>query len=78
MLARTTRAAPSSDGAMGGTGDIDTLQRQYRMMEVSRSRALDEKASSVRMQRAAMDKLKKDNERLKVTLSHTRRMQQCK
>ena len=45
------------------------LQRQYRLMELTRKSHSDEKASNVRMQRAAMEKLKKDNDRLKDDLA---------
>jgi len=65
-LSRTTRKPVVSDAV---TSDIDELQRQYRVMELTRKAHSDEKASSVRMQRAAMEKLRRDNERLKEELS---------
>jgi len=66
MLARSTRKPLASETV---TTDIDELQRAYRMMELSRKGVSDEAASSVRMQRAAMEKLKRDNERLKEELA---------
>lgn len=45
------------------------LQRQYRLMELTRKAHSDEKANNVRMQRASMEKLKKDNDRLKEDLA---------
>jgi hypothetical protein len=67
MLQRTTRKPVSSSDAV--STDIDELQRQYRLMELTRKAHSDEKANNVRMQRASMEKLKRDNDRLKEDLA---------
>lgn len=49
--------------------ELDDLQRQYRMMENSRKLYLEDSQNTIRMQRQQIDKLKKDNDRLKEDLA---------
>eukprot|EP01006_Ploeotia_vitrea_P030063 TRINITY_DN62522_c0_g1_i1.p1 TRINITY_DN62522_c0_g1~~TRINITY_DN62522_c0_g1_i1.p1 ORF type:complete len:546 (-),score=352.04 TRINITY_DN62522_c0_g1_i1:483-2120(-) len=50
-------------------GELDELQRRYRLMEVSRRTYNEDSQNTIRMQRQQIDKLKKDNDRLKEDLS---------
>lgn len=58
--------------------ELDSLQRKYRMMEVSRKTFSEDSVNTVRMQRQQIAKLKKDNERLKEDLAlETRQAKQA-
>lgn len=65
---------------MAGTvnDDMDNLNHRVRMMEVNRRTYHDESANIVRTQRQQIDKLKRDNERLKEDLAlETRQAKQA-
>jgi len=49
--------------------ELDELQRKYRMMEVNRKTYNEDSQNTIRMQRQQIEKLKKDNDRLKEDLS---------
>lgn len=49
--------------------ELDDLQRKYRMMEVNRKSHNEDSQNTVRLQRQQIEKLKKDNERLKEDLA---------
>ncbi len=49
--------------------ELDELQRKYRMMEVNRKTYNEDSQNTIRMQRQQIDKLKKDNDRLKEDLA---------
>jgi len=49
--------------------ELDDLQRRYRMMEVNRKTYNEDSQNTIRIQRNQIDKLKKDNDRLKEDLA---------
>jgi hypothetical protein len=58
----------------GTIQDLDELHRKYRIMELTRKQSNEESANTLRMQRQQIEKLKKDNDRLKEDLAlETRR-----
>jgi len=79
--------AASSDvlGVSGGPSllasngaEVDELHRAYRIMELTRKQNSEESANTLRMQRQQIDKLKKDNDRLKEDLAlETRQARQA-
>ena len=54
--------------ALGVEGELDELQRRYRMMESDRKAYADEVQNVVRKQKAQIDKLKRENGQLKSEL----------
>jgi uncharacterized protein YjiS (DUF1127 family) len=77
---------PNSDviGVSGGvsltnnSAEVDELHRAYRIMELTRKQNTEESANTLRMQRQQIEKLKKDNERLKEDLAlETRQARQA-
>jgi len=62
----------------GVQSELDDLQRKYRMMEINRRSYTEDSQNTIRMQRQQIDKLKKDNERLKEDLAlETRQAKQA-
>jgi chromosome segregation ATPase len=58
--------------------ELDELQRQYRTMELSRKHYNEDSINTLRTQRQQIDKLKKDNDRLKEDLAlETRQAKQA-
>lgn len=58
--------------------ELDDLQRKYRLMEGNRKTYAEDSTNTIRMQRQQIDKLKKDNERLKEDLAlETRQAKQA-
>lgn len=58
--------------------ELDDLQRKYRMMEINRKSYSEDSQNTIRMQKQQIDKLKKDNERLKEDLAlETRQAKQA-
>lgn len=51
------------------TSELDNLQRKYRSMELARRDLHDDNSNTLRMQRAQIEKLKKDHERIKEELA---------
>lgn len=49
--------------------ELDDLQRKYRLMEVSRKSYSEDSQNTLRMQRQQVEKLKKENDRLKEDLA---------
>ena len=49
--------------------ELDELQRKYRQMELNRKTNNDESQNTLRMQKQQIEKLRKDNERLKEELA---------
>jgi chromosome segregation ATPase len=88
-----TSRGPSQDGGMmsststlvgGGQSqsqtpqELDELHRKYRIMELTRKQSNEESANTLRMQRQQIEKLKKDNDRLKEDLAlETRQARQA-
>lgn len=56
-------------GDMLSTSELDQLQRKYRSMELARRDLHDDNSNTLRMQRAQIEKLKKDHERIKEELA---------
>lgn len=76
MLNRTRKSSRGETSSV--QGELDDLQRRYRLMEVNRKTYNEESANTIRMQRQQIDKLKKDNDRLKEDLSlETRQAKQA-
>mmetsp|Transcript_25602 Transcript_25602/g.36081 ORF Transcript_25602/g.36081 Transcript_25602/m.36081 type:complete len:510 (+) Transcript_25602:33-1562(+) len=72
------RRQNSRAGAEQVQTELDDLQRKYRMMEVNRKTYAEDSTNTIRMQRQQIDKLKKDNERLKEDLAlETRQAKQA-
>ena len=51
------------------TSELDLLQRKYRSMELHRRDSTEDNSNTLRMQRAQIEKLKKDHERVKEELA---------
>ena len=51
------------------TSELDLLQRKYRSMELHRRDSAEDNSNTLRMQRAQIEKLKKDHERVKEELA---------
>jgi hypothetical protein len=66
---------------MGGQSvqtELDGLQKKYRVMEMTRKTYSEDSQNTIRMQRQQIDKLKKDNDRLKEDLAlETRQAKQA-
>lgn len=72
--------AKQTKGTRGETVqlELDDLQRRYRMMELGRKIYSEDNQTAVRMQKQQIEKLKKDNDRLKEELSlETRQARQA-
>ena len=68
----------NTNGANGGGLDLDELHRTYRILELTRKQSTEESANTLRMQRQQIEKLKKDNDRLKEDLAlETRQARQA-
>jgi len=82
-------AAPRSRGATQGLGDTvasappasaadaEDEQMKQRLKELSRRHGTEESQSTLRMQRQQIEKLKRDNERLKEDLALETRQVRC-
>lgn len=58
--------------------ELDGLQKKYRVMEMTRKTYSEDSQNTIRMQRQQIDKLKKDNDRLKEDLAlETRQAKQA-
>jgi len=74
-----TVAKKSQRGEGGAVhSELDDLQRKYRIMELNRQKYNEDSQNTIRMQRQQIDKLKKDNDRLKEDLAlETRQAKQA-
>lgn len=71
-------AAGGGANSNGTMQDLDELHRKYRIMELTRKQSNEESANTLRMQRQQIEKLKKDNDRLKEDLAlETRQARQA-
>ena len=69
---------PNGGGGPGGLAELDELHRKFRIAELTRKQNNEESANTLRMQRQQIEKLKKDNDRLKEDLAlETRQARQA-
>ena len=64
---RPIMSRPRGDPTL--TSELDLLQRKYRSMELHRRDSTEDNSNTLRMQRAQIEKLKKDHERVKEELA---------
>lgn len=77
-MAMMLRSRKGSRGEPPVETELDKLQSKYRTMELSRTKHHEDSQNTIRMQRQQIDKLKKDNERLKEDLAlETRQAKQA-
>lgn len=77
-MSKASNSTRKSSRADSAQSELDFLQREYRMMEVNRRTYSEDSQNHIRMQRQQIEKLKKDNERLKEDLAlETRQAKQA-